>query len=304
MASSQSVRRQEIAAFEKAVDAPRSDNTETPSGKGHNDENFPVGSFLLPPRLRPHVMAYYAFARAADDIADNAGLSVDEKIARLNAFEEALKGTPGYGDEFHKAHRLRETFDECNIDSKRGIDLLIAFRQDAIKPTYSSWDDLAGYCKYSANPVGQFLLDLHGEAPEKYVYSDALCTVLQVLNHLQDCGDDLREIDRCYVPQDWMKEYGTQTNDLLLPKLTSGMSKVVHLMLDRVEDLLVTARQLPGALSDRRLAMESAVIVKLAQRLTKRLRRQDPLAERVSLSKIDFALAGMGGVIGGTLKLS
>ncbi len=302
MTTQQPARRRELAAFEEALNAPRSD-PEAPSGKGHRDENFPVGSFLLPSHLRGHVMAYYAFARAADDIADNAELSGEEKVARLNDFEEALKGRPGYGDEFDKAHTLRESLAETGMSQQRAIDLLIAFRQDAIKSTYHSWNDLLGYCKYSANPVGQFLLDLHGEAPEKYIYSDALCTALQILNHLQDCGDDLEEIKRCYIPQDWMAENGTRTEDLKAPSLTAGMRTTLTQMLDGVDDLLATAKLLPPALSSRRLAMESSVIVKLATRLSAKLRRRDPLAERVSLSKMDFAIAGLGGAVGGAMKL-
>ncbi len=302
MTTQQPARRSEIAAFEKALNAPRSD-AETPSGKGHNDENFPVGSFLLPAHLRSHVMAYYAFARAADDIADNEQLSGEEKIERLNDFENALKGKPGYGEEYQKAHTLRESLAEVGVSQQRAIDLLIAFRQDAIKSTYTSWDDLLGYCKYSANPVGQFLLDLHGEDPQKYKHSDALCTALQILNHLQDCGEDLREIRRCYIPQDWMEMNSTHTEDLKRNAFSPGMRQTVNQMLDGVDALLFTANQLPNALNSRRLAMESSVIVKLAKRLSAKLRRQDPLAERVSLSKMDFALAGMGGILGGAFKL-
>jgi len=141
---------------------------EAPSGKGANDENFPVGSFLLPKRLRPHVRAYYAFARAIDDIADDAALDPAEKIRRLKAFDAALKGEPGYGPEFEKAHALRESMRETEVPTIHGSDLIAAFVQDCEKLRYHSWEEVVGYCEKSANPVGRYLLDLHGEDKSGY----------------------------------------------------------------------------------------------------------------------------------------
>ena len=162
---------------------------ETPSGKGAGDENFPVGSFLLPKHLRPHVAIFYDFARAIDDVADNPDASPEEKIDRLNAFEAALIGAPG-AVEIPKADRLRASLAELGVTTKHGQDLISAFRQDAVKPRYESWDELIDYCDRSAAPVGRYLLDIHGELQDHYIYSDALCNALQVINHLQDCADD------------------------------------------------------------------------------------------------------------------
>ncbi|MEO1000364.1 MAG: squalene/phytoene synthase family protein, partial [Pseudomonadota bacterium] len=150
---------------------------ETPSGKGAGDENFPVGSRLISRALRPHVMAYYDFARAADDIGDNPDLAPEEKIARLDAFAAALDDrslpTPA---------RLAETFAATGVSVETATDLCAAFRQDAVKLRYADWDELMGYCRLSANPVGRFLLELHGEDREALPRSDALCSALQVLN--------------------------------------------------------------------------------------------------------------------------
>lgn len=277
----------------------RAANPETPSGKGARDENFPVGSFLLPARLRPHVAAYYAFARAIDDIADNPALEAEEKIRRLRAFDSALKGEPGYGPEYEKAHALRRSLLETGVTTARGSDLVAAFVQDAIKPRYASWDELLGYCALSANPVGRYLLDLHGEDPSAYRYSDALCTVLQIVNHLQDCGDDRRNLDRVYIIGDWLAEEGGAVEDLDADKTSPALRRVMDRMLTGCETLMEDARRLPSALKSRRLAMESAVIVKLAARLIALLRRRDPLARRVALSKLDFAAAGLAGVVWG-----
>ena len=275
---------------------------ETPSGKGAKDENFPVGSFLLPKRLRPHVAKYYAFARAIDDIADNPDLSAEDKIARLSAFDAALTGAPGYGAPYEKAHALRESMKETGVTTKHGSDLIAAFVQDARKNRYATWEELLGYCRLSANPVGRYLLDLHGEDKSGYRYSDALCTVLQIVNHLQDCGDDRRELDRIYIIGDWLKEEGEDFSAVERDVVSPGFRKVIDRMLDGCEALMVDARKLPSALKSKSLAMESAVIVRLADRLIKLLRKGDPLASRVALSKLDFASAGLRGAVAGFLE--
>ncbi|MEO1250929.1 MAG: squalene synthase HpnC [Pseudomonadota bacterium] len=272
---------------------------ETPSGKGAGDENFPVGSFLLPKRLRPHVATFYAFARAIDDIADNPELSSDDKIARLRAFDAALKGEPGYGAEYAKAHALRESLEAMNVTTQHGSDLIAAFVQDAKKNRYQDWQELLGYCELSANPVGRYLLDLHGEDRDGYRYSDALCTVLQIVNHLQDCGDDRRELDRVYVIEPWLEAAGGSISDLDADRSSPALDLVKHRMLDGCDRLMEDARRLPSALTSKHLAMESAIIVRLAARLIALLRKGDPLATRVALSKLDFAAAGLSGAVWG-----
>jgi len=272
---------------------------ETPSGKGAGDENFPVGSFLLPKRLRPHVATFYAFARAIDDVADNPDLSADDKIARLKAFDAALVEGRAPGPGFEKALRLRESLAETDVTTRHGSDLVAAFVQDAEKNRYATFDELVGYCTLSANPVGRYLLDLHGEDKAGYPASDALCTVLQILNHLQDCKDDLLALDRCYIPEKWMAEEGTGVADVRGPALTPGLRRVVDRLLTECEILLQEAKTLPRRLKSRHLAMESAVIVRLAERLTARLHKGDPLATRVALRKPDFASAGVSGAVWG-----
>jgi len=271
---------------------------ETPSGKGAADENFPVGSWLLPAALRPHVATYYAFARAIDDIADNPSLSPTDKIARLAAFEAALTDPAADRPGLEKASRLRASLAATGVPSARGSDLIAAFKQDAVKLRYADWGELIGYCRLSANPVGRYLLDLHGEDPAGYAASDALCTALQILNHLQDCQDDYHNLDRVYLPQDWLAAEGLDVAVLDQTASPPGFRRVLDRCLDGVDALLGTAERLPGQLRSARLAMESAVIVRLARRLAALLRRGDPLAGRVALSKRDFVLCGLRGVSG------
>jgi hydroxysqualene synthase len=269
---------------------------ETPSGKGAGDENFPVGSMLLPRRLRPHVAVFYAYARAIDDVADNPDLAPEEKVRRLDGFDKALLGEtddPAY----EKAHRIRESLNATHVPVEHCRDLISAFKQDAVKLRYDDWDDLIDYCDRSAAPVGRYLLDLHGESREGYPANDALCNALQVLNHLQDCGDDYKALNRVYLPQDWMAAEGVTVEALDAPALSPGLRRVVDKCLDATDALILHARTLPGRLKSRHLAMESGAIVTIAARLSAELRRRDPLAERVELSKPAFAWCCVKGAL-------
>ncbi|MHA1568064.1 MAG: squalene synthase HpnC [Alphaproteobacteria bacterium] len=268
---------------------------ETPSGKGAADENFPVGSFLLPPRLRPHVATFYAFARAIDDIADNPALAPEDKVARLDGFDRALLGEtddPAYA----KATEIRDSCAVTGVPIDHCRDLIVAFKRDAGKPRYDDWDDLMDYCRYSASPVGRYLLDLHGESRDGYGASDALCSLLQVINHLQDCKDDYRDLDRVYLPNDWMIAAGAAVADLDAPAASPGLRRVIDQCLDGVEELMDTARRLPPHLTSRRLAMESAAIIRLAEKLSAMLRARDPVAGRVALSRTGSLLYALVGV--------
>lgn len=281
--------------------AARTKTLETPSGKWSGDENFPVGSWLLPARLRPHVAAYYAIARTTDDIADNPDLSPEEKLRRLDAFEAAVRGETAGAAVPASAGRMRESLAATGLGPRHVIDIVAAFKQDATKLRYADWDDLMGYCMLSASPVGRYVLDLHGEDRSTWKASDPLCNALQVLNHLQDCRDDYRALDRVYLPEPWLREAGIGVEALDADRSSDALRSVLDRMLDGVDDLMEQARELPGVVRNRRLAMETATIVRLADRLSVLLRAGDPLAGRVALNRRDFARAGIGGVIGGLL---
>lgn len=269
---------------------------ETPSGKGAADENFPVGSWLIPRALRPHVASYYAFARAIDDIADNPDLAADDKIMRLEGFAAALNGQ-NHDPAYAKAHALRRTLDATGISARHGLDLISAFKQDAVKPRYETWDELIDYCLRSAAPVGRFLCDLHGEDKALYPRSDALCNALQVINHLQDCAKDYATMDRVYLPLEWMRAEGVTVEDLKNPASPGGLRRVLDRCVAGTEALLVDARKLPRAMTHRSLAAETAVIVSIADTLTARLGRQDPLAMRVALGPVGAASAAARGLL-------
>jgi farnesyl-diphosphate farnesyltransferase len=233
------------------------------------------------------VHAFYAFARNADDIADSSALAPEDKTARLDAMEAVLLGHRTEGSP--SATKLRASLAETGVTEKHSLDLLVAFRRDATKLRYESWDELLDYCRYSANPVGRHVLDLHGESRETWAPSDALCTSLQVLNHVQDCARDFSELDRCYLPLDLMAAHGASLADLSRPGTSPALRRVLDALLDRCDELNRTAPGLPRRTRDRRLRLETAIIVGLARRLAARLRRGDPLATRVKLTKADAA---------------
>lgn len=266
--------------------------SEAARGKTAADENFPVGSRLIRAELRPHVMAFYAFARAADDVADDPALPPPEKLRRLDAFEAALAGAPGPSE----GAALRASLAETGVSDAHARDLLKAFRRDATEGRCADWAALASYCAHSAHPVGRFMLDLHGEAPATRGPSDALTAALQVLNHLQDLGPDRARLDRVYLPLDWLAEAGATVEDLDAPRSTPALEAVRRRMLDGVDALMATAEGLPGLIRSRRLGAEAAVIVALARRLSAKLRARDPLAERVSLGRRDGARAALAGL--------
>lgn len=272
---------------------------ETPSGKGARDENFQVASVLLPARLRAHVLAFYHFVRAADDIADNPDLAPDDKLRRLELFDLALVGDPSRAPGLDKAAALRASLTGIGVTAEHARDLLRAFRQDAVKRRYGDLADLLGYCRLSASPVGRFLLDLHGEDAALWRLSDPLCDALQILNHLQDCKADYLRLDRVYLPLDAFRSAGIGVEALALPRAGTSMRTVLDTVLDATDDLLVRARDLPAALRSPRLAAESAVVLEMARVLARMLRRRDPLAERVELGRPRFmwvTLSGLGRV--------
>ncbi|KAI96261.1 hypothetical protein T281_01155 [Rhodomicrobium udaipurense JA643] len=249
--------------------------------KTHRDENFPVASFLVSKRHRAPIMAFYRFARAADDVADDPNLSEDEKVFTLDAFEATLLGQT---DAIAHAVPLRAALAERGLSPQHAQDLLIAFRRDARQTRYTDWDDLIDYCRYSAMPVGRFVLDVHGESRDTWPANDALCAALQINNHLQDCGADYRRLDRVYIPLDQLEGRGIPVEALAARKASPALLDVIHHLAAKTEALLGSA-QLSHGVRDTRLSLEVAGIERLARKIVHLLKERDPLSERVHLSK-------------------
>jgi squalene synthase HpnC len=269
------------------------------SGKGHKDENFPVASILIARRHRPAVMAFYRVARLADDIADHSTASAQDKDARLGAIRSSLIGV---SDDVREAVTLRETQKALTISPDHILDLLRAFQQDVRKVRYANWAELMDYCRYSAAPVGRYVLEVHGESPAVWPASDALCAALQVINHLQDCGEDFRKLNRVYVPLEALDAAGVEVSTLAASSASPALQGVIADLARRSLELLETAAPLAGQVRDLRLRLEIGVIHRLAVDLAGRLTRRDPLSEKVHhqpVEAIGLAILGAAGALTG-----
>lgn len=264
------------------------------SGKGHRNENFPVASFLIHARYRPVILAFYRFARTADDVADHANAEPAEKLRLLDSMRQGLLGESGSSPE---AVALRRIMVDKNLSEQHALDLLEAFRRDVTKLRYADWNDLIDYCRYSAMPVGRFVLDVHGESRAAWPASDALCSALQVINHLQDCAKDYRDLDRVYVPLDLLQGHGLAPDALAARAASAALRMVFDELVDRISLLLDAARPFASQIADRRLALEVSVIQRLAEDLTRRLRARDPLSQRVHHGTTEAAGIALGAAV-------
>jgi squalene synthase HpnC len=276
------------------------DTTITRSGKTHETENFPVASRLVRAEHRPLIMAFYNFARRADDIADDPDFSPEEKVRRLDYMEKGLVGDDAAEDN-SEAKALRAALKTRGLTARHPRDLLIAFRADATKLRYADWWELMGYCAYSANPVGRFVLDVHSEDPAVWPASDAICSALQIINHLQDCADDYAKLNRVYIPQDRLAAHGVEVEALGRPTASKGLRDTIVELTERTRVLLHEGRGLAGAVVDRRLRLELKVIYTLAEKHIDRLLTMDPLATRAKLPRWQMAWVALAATAGGVL---
>ncbi|MBV9568307.1 MAG: squalene synthase HpnC [Hyphomicrobiales bacterium] len=266
------------------------------SGKTHRDENFPVASWLLGRRYRGPILAFYRFARAADDVADHPTLQPAEKLALLDRLGEALSGR---GPSDPEAEPLRVALRAHGLAPRHAFDLLEAFRLDVRKHRYASWEDLMDYCRLSAMPVGRFVLDVHREDPSTWQASDPLCAALQVINHLQDCAQDYRRLDRVYLPLDVLAGNGATPEMLAKDRSSPALLRAIRELARQTSALLRDAAPLSRQVSHVSLTLEIAAIQTLAEQLVHRLARRDPLSECVHLGKLDFAALGGRGILRG-----
>jgi len=275
------------------------------SGKNHKDENFPVASFILKPRHRSAIMAFYRFARKADDVADHPLATPEAKLARLAVMRATLLGD---SDADPEAQALRAAQAQRGLDARHGVDLLRAFTLDVSQSRYPTWDALMDYCRYSAMPVGRFVLDVHEEDPALWPASDALCAALQVINHLQDCSKDYQDLGRVYLPLDALEANGCPVEALSADRASPALRAAIRALAVKTEALLDEARPFATGVRDGRLAFEIAAIQRLAEDLVRRLLRADPLSERVHHRPMEafglLALAAKDRVLGRPARIA
>jgi len=272
------------------------------SGKGHRDENFPVASVLIAPRHRPAILAFYNFVRTADDVADHETAAREEKLRLLEEMRASLTGA---SDASPEGVALRKILAERGLSAEHAGDLLEAFRRDVTKLRYENWNELVDYCRFSAMPVGRYVLEVHGESKSTWPLSDALCTALQIINHLQDCAKDYRSLDRVYLPLDTMAEYAAAPEILAAARATPALRSVIGVLARRNAELLEQSAPFASHIRDARLALEVSVIQRLAENLNDWLLVRDPLSERVHHRKAELPglfLSAFGRFLGGRLR--
>ena len=215
-------------------------------------ENFPVASVLLPRRMRPHIAAIYAFARTADDFADEPGRAPAERFALLDDWEtrlaSAAAGAPGEDPIFTA---LADTIERCELPVQLLSDLLSAFRQDITVHRYATWEGLFDYCRRSANPVGRLVLTVAGSRDDRAMLaSDDICTALQLANFWQDLGPDWRN-GRLYVPEEELERAGAHIEALDAASLPAEWRAALRACVARTRGLFDRGRPVTDAVAGR-----------------------------------------------------
>jgi squalene synthase HpnC len=255
-------------------------------------ENFPVASILMPRRLRKPVAAIYHFARAADDIADEGDLPDDERLKQLAEFRAELARiarnepplTPLFRNLAAEVHRHA-------LPMQPLYDLLDAFSQDVVKKRYSDFPDLLDYCRRSANPVGNLLLHLYGEAtPVNIAYSDAICTSLQIINFWQDVAKDYA-IGRIYLPLDELAQYGVSEEQIAQGICDDAWRALMKFQVDRARAMMLAGKPL-GSILTGRIGLEMRMIIAGGLRILAKLEnaQYDMFRRRPVLKPLDWVI--------------
>jgi len=274
-------------------------------------ENFPVASRLLPARMRQHVAAVYAFARAADDFADEGDVPQAQRLAWIDQWRTLRERGPASGTEATAVGHVpaadvratfiavHDTIARCRLDPQLFDDLLSAFAQDVTTTRYATWDAVLDYCRRSANPVGRLVLGIAGVHDEKEArHSDAVCTALQLTNFWQDLGDDWRKRDRLYVPSDLMREHGADPHALDGANPGEAWRGVVRELGSRTAALFTAGRPVCDAVRGRLRYELRATWLGGTTILRKTLEvRQHSLHARPALTRADLVRVAGGAIL-------
>jgi squalene synthase HpnC len=275
----------------------------------HHYENFPVASLLLPKEKRPHVAAVYAFARSADDFADEARYQ-GRSLGLLDEWRKALWACSGktnghswrggISPEHPIFLALANSIRECNLSVQLLDDLLTAFSMDVTKRRYADWEEVLTYCRYSANPVGRLVLTIFGyQEPELHALSDKICTGLQLANHWQDLGIDLAK-DLLYIPQTDLRAFGVTEGELVSflsgEPVTGNFRALLKELVDRADALFVGGESLPSKVRGS-LRLELRITGLGGRAILAQIRKgnYDPFSRRPKISTYDkVRLLGRG----------
>jgi phytoene synthase len=258
-------------------------------------ENFPVASVLLPRAMREPIAAIYAFARSADDFADEGNLRPAQRLALLDGYQRQLDviadGAPVDDPLFR---RLADVIKVHRLPLRPFRDLLDAFAQDVEQTRYADFRELMDYCRRSANPVGRLLLHLfRADSPKNLEYSDAVCSALQLINHWQDVGiDAAKPVPRIYLPMEDLVYFGVSEGDILRRTATADFRALMRFQVDRARKLMLEGEPL-GWLLRGRIGLEIRAIVAGGLRILEKIEAVDydvfrhrPVIERLDWPRI------------------
>ncbi len=253
-------------------------------------ENFPVASILLPRHLREPVEAIYAFARSADDIADEGDAAPLVRLAQLNDYRRELNTIDSGGMPTQAMFaRLARNVRAFKLPTVLLRDLLDAFAQDVVKKRYADFAELRDYSRRSADPVGRLLLHLYQRAtPENLAMSDAICSALQFINFWQDVAVDWRK-DRVYLPQDELARFGVNEAQIAEGRVDAAWRELMRFQLQRARDMMHSSAPLAHALPGR-MGWELRLVVQGGLRTLEQIEAvdYDVFRRRPSLGKTDW----------------
>lgn len=251
-------------------------------------ENFPVASWLLPRRLRLPIAVIYAFARTADDIADEGDTPVEQRIQRLEAYEHRLEAQH-HRDPVFLA--LAQVIRQYDLPLQPFHELLTAFKMDVRNTRYADFSDVLHYCRHSANPIGHLLLYLNKRVSVQAIrYSDAVCTALQLINFYQDLAQDYRENNRIYIPQDEMRRHGVTEDHFKSCISDRPMQVLMHNQVQRAREMLLSGREL-GTILPGRMGFEARMVIAGGVRICEKLTNNNGnVFSRPRLNKYDWLI--------------
>jgi squalene synthase HpnC len=266
-------------------------------------ENFPVASWLLPAHLRRPIEAIYAFARSADDFADEGDFSPAERLRLLDGYSAQLKLIASGGDsDVALFNRLARVISEHSLPVSLFEDLLDAFKQDVTKSRYETFVELLDYCRRSANPIGRLMLHLYRKtSPENLAWSDQICTALQLINHWQDVAVDFGKpvCGRIYIPHDDLSAFGLSETDIAAKTSSDAWKQLMMFECKRARAMLNAGKPL-GAVLNGRIGAELRTIIAGGRAILDKIEQVDGdvFRCRPQLTKWDWLKIGPRAILG------
>ena len=262
----------------------------------YHNENFPVG-MMVSSKLKPLVEIYYHAARFADNIADSNVIEKKQKLTKLDDIRKAFL-FPEAGNNLPLIRNLGKMFVKESLDASLYTDLLKAFEKDASGIKIQVWEELIDYCRYSAAPVGRFMLAISNESVSTYLPAENLCVLLQIIDHLSDIKEDLSLLGRIYIPSQIMTEYNVRESDLGLSYTKPEVKAMLNDIVKRLEKMQDDAKILPKLIKNFGLRIEVGIILSLTNSMIKKYKKADILQKAPKPSIIDWIKAVFSGFFG------